>query len=72
VGAAGHRRRHVHTSYTIDDVAKGVITSCLNPQTPLRRMGAPEDVAALADFLVSDDASYINGQVIAVDGGYSA
>jgi len=61
----------VHASFEVDDVAKGVITSCLN-QTPLGRMGAPEDVAALADFLVSNDASYISGQVIAVDGGYSA
>lgn len=61
----------VHSSFEVDDVAKSVITSCLH-QTPLGRMGAPEDVAALTDFLVSDEASYISGQVIAVDGGYSA
>jgi 3-oxoacyl-[acyl-carrier protein] reductase len=51
--------------------AKSVIESCLN-QTPLGRMGSPEDVAAAVDFLVSDDAAYISGQVLAVDGGYSA
>jgi 3-oxoacyl-[acyl-carrier protein] reductase len=32
-------------------------------------VGTPEDVAGLVGFLVSEKASYINGQVIAVDGG---
>lgn len=36
---------------------------------PLGRMGAPEDVAALAAFLASDGAGYITGEVIKVDGG---
>ncbi|MDR3255923.1 MAG: 3-oxoacyl-[acyl-carrier-protein] reductase [Synergistaceae bacterium] len=36
---------------------------------PAGRYGAPEDIAKAAVFLVSDDASYINGQVLAVDGG---
>ncbi|MGB9977019.1 3-oxoacyl-[acyl-carrier-protein] reductase [Thermovenabulum sp.] len=36
---------------------------------PLKRIGLPEDVANLVAFLASDEASYITGQVIAIDGG---
>jgi len=41
-------------------------------QVPLARMGEPQDVADLVRFLVSPAAAYITGQVIYVDGGYSA
>ncbi len=37
--------------------------------TPLMRVGTPEDVARLAAFLCNDEASFITGQIIAVDGG---
>ena len=40
-------------------------------ETPLMRMGEPEDVAALAVFLASDAASFITGQCIGVDGGFA-
>lgn len=36
---------------------------------PMGRMGTPEDVAALAEFLASDAAGYISGQIIGVNGG---
>ena len=39
---------------------------------PLRRGAQPEELARVALFLASDDASYVNGQAIAVDGGLSS
>lgn len=38
---------------------------------PLKRNGTPQDVAGLVEFLSSDSASYINGQIINLDGGYT-
>jgi len=38
---------------------------------PMKRIGAPEDAAAMAAFLLSNEASWITGQVIGVDGGLS-
>jgi len=39
---------------------------------PLARIGEPEEVASVAAFLASEDASYVTGQTLAVDGGFSA
>jgi len=38
---------------------------------PLRRVGTPEDVARAVRFLASDEASFITGQILAVDGGWA-
>ena len=38
-------------------------------RTPVRRIGRPEDIAAACSFLVSEDAGYVTGQVIGVNGG---
>ena len=38
-------------------------------QTPVRRMGRPEDIAAACAFFISDEASYITGQILGVNGG---
>ena len=40
-------------------------------QIPLKRTGTPEDIASLHLFLVSDDASYITGELIVIDGGFT-
>jgi 3-oxoacyl-[acyl-carrier protein] reductase len=47
-----------------DEVKQKILAS-----VPLGRMGTPEDVAAAVKFLASEDASYITGQVLAVNGG---
>jgi 3-oxoacyl-[acyl-carrier protein] reductase len=41
----------------------------MKQRTPLGRLGAPADVAAAYAFLISDEASFVNGQVLGVDGG---
>lgn len=40
-------------------------------QAPLRRVGQPEDIAAAASFLISEDAAFITGETLRVDGGWS-
>jgi NAD(P)-dependent dehydrogenase (short-subunit alcohol dehydrogenase family) len=44
----------------------------VNSRVPLRRWGKPRDLAGVAVFLGSDAASYVTGQQIVVDGGFTA
>ncbi len=39
---------------------------------PRGKMGRPEEIAAVALFLASDDSSFVNGVELSVDGGFSA
>lgn len=52
--------------------AKGLLGNTVEHhegQTPVRRVGRPEDIAAACAFLVGEDAGYVTGQVIGVNGG---
>jgi NAD(P)-dependent dehydrogenase (short-subunit alcohol dehydrogenase family) len=44
----------------------------MTDQIPLGRDGKPEDVAGTALFLASEDAAYVTGHNLVVDGGYTA
>ena len=71
------------SSITVNAVEPGVIATDMNAsldqetlrelcdETPLCRIGKPEDVANLVGFLASEEASFITGQIIGVDGGFA-
>ena len=53
------------------DVLSDQVKDALLKQIPRKSLGKPEDVAAAVCFLASEEAGYITGQVLAVDGGMS-
>lgn len=53
-----------------EGLSRREVVSRFENQIPMRRLGEPEEFAALAAFLASQQASYITGQSIAVDGGW--
>ena len=60
------------TKGTFDYAKDKNVTHKLGRLNPLRRAAQPEELARVALFLASDEASYVNGQAIAVDGGLSS
>jgi len=69
---AGVRVNTVSPGYTMTDILKTVSEDLLNKfsaQTMLGRLGQPEEIAKAVLFLASDDASYITGHNLSVDGG---
>lgn len=72
LGKDGIRVNAVAPGFIETDMVKNIpekMKTKMIEKVPLQRIGKPEDVAAVYCFLASDDASYINGAVISVDGG---
>ncbi|MDR2359006.1 MAG: 3-oxoacyl-ACP reductase FabG [Prevotellaceae bacterium] len=59
----------VAPGYIATDMTKDLDENALKTQIPLGRFGTPEEVAALVGFLASEQAAYITGQVISINGG---
>ena len=58
------RTRFAEALWSNESILERVVQS-----NPFRRIGSPEEIAGAAVFLVSDAASYVNGQVLVIDGG---
>ena len=71
------------SNITVNAICPGLIDTKMNAglnketieevvsSTPLSRIGTPEDISSLTSFLISPNASFITGQIITVDGGFS-
>jgi len=71
-GKRGVTVNAVAPGFIATDMTKGMpekILAGMVERTPVGRMGQPQDVAAAYLFLASDEASFINGHVLGVDGG---
>ena len=59
----------VAPGFIATDMTKDLDEATLKKTVPLGRFGQPEEVAALVSFLASDDAAYITGETISINGG---
>ena len=71
------------SNITVNAICPGLIDTKMNSnlstetikniveETPLNKVGTPKDVANLVEFLLSDKANFITGQIITIDGGFS-
>lgn len=74
VGAAGIRVNNVSPGVTVTDMTAGLPQAArdfFGRHAALKRLAQPEEIAALAVWLCSADASYITGQSILADGGFN-
>jgi len=77
--AKEHGRNAINVNVVCPGTTKTAMTSFLTPELeakwvrtyPLQRLGEPEDIAGMIVFLLSERASWITGQAISVNGGYS-
>jgi NAD(P)-dependent dehydrogenase (short-subunit alcohol dehydrogenase family) len=79
-GRAGIRANSICPGFIETPMLEGVfgmpgleeVRNEIRAEHKLRRLGRPEEIASVALFLVSSDASFVTGEAIAVDGGYTA
>ena len=72
VAPSGVRVNCIAPGFVLTDMTRAFPQDTINvicEETPLLRAGTPEDIAAAALFLASEEASFITGQVLSVDGG---
>ncbi|MFP4437287.1 MAG: 3-oxoacyl-ACP reductase FabG [Chloroflexaceae bacterium] len=72
LGPSGIRVNAVAPGFTATEMIQTVpqkVIDAIKDRTPMRRLGEPEDIANTFLFLASDEATFITGQVISVDGG---
>ena len=55
----------------MSQVVRGIAGEQIKNLIPMKRIGQPEEIARVVAFLASDDAAYVTGQVLRVDGGLS-
>ena len=69
-GSKGIRVNSISPGGILDNQDKTFVRH-YEEKVPLQRMGKPEDIAPSVSFLLSDDASYITGHNLLIDGGWS-
>lgn len=76
--AAGVRVNCIAPGYVETEMIRGLTArgvmdaSRLSRRTPMGRLGTPDEIAGAAVFLAGDEASFVTGEVLTVDGGWSA